>query len=180
MSINEKKNTFRFAKAQIFLTQRKDTVSSTVNQIPTALVKAKPVVSVQQVQVQVPMAMTVPVVGHQVNVQKQNPQYDMNKLFNEMKNSKKPFMRITMKGPPKPTSLFPDPFSLFDDNRYLCVCSRSMHTHSSTYTPKQCNAMQIRMQKQINCKNQSKIVDSALQSKVKQSIAKQSTEIKEC
>lgn len=72
----------------------------------------------------VPVPVQLPVVGHQVNVPKPNAQYEMNKLFNEMKNSKKPFMKFTMKGPAKSSSLFPDPFSLFDDNnRYLCVCS---------------------------------------------------------
>lgn len=72
-----------------------------------------------------------PVVGP-VNVPKANPSHiatphEMNKLFNEMKNSKKPFMKITMKAPVKST-LFPDPFSLFDENKYVLMCFDAVHT----------------------------------------------------
>lgn len=61
----------------------------------------------------------VPMLARPINGAKPNTPYEVNKLFNEMKNSKKPFMTIKMKGPVK-QSMFPDPFSLFDDdNRYF-------------------------------------------------------------
>lgn len=105
---------------QIYITPRKDTISATVNQIPTTLVKARPAVKLNVPVQPVPVPVTVPVVGS-VNVPKTNTHistpHEMNRLFNEMKNSKKPFMSITMKAPAKPSSLFPDPFSLFDENK---------------------------------------------------------------
>lgn len=129
-------------RTQLFIAARKDTVSSTVNQIPATLVKQRPSavnlnvpipVHVQPVHVQpVPVQpVHVPVHGApQLNIAKPSTPQEMNKLFNEMKNSKKPFMTITMKGPPKESSLFPDPFNLFsDDNRYLCV-HRDKNAHT--------------------------------------------------
>ncbi|XP_055322038.1 uncharacterized protein LOC129578024 [Sitodiplosis mosellana] len=122
-------------QTQIFITPRKDTVSSTVNQIPATLVKARPALKLN-VPVHVPpMPVQVPVIG-QVNVPQANTHvstpHEMNKLFNEMKNSKKPFMTITMKAPAKSSSLFPDPFSLFEENNEHIVVHvpYNVHTHN--------------------------------------------------
>lgn len=107
---------------QIYITPRKDTISATLNQIPATLVKARPAIKLNVPVQPVPVHRTVqvPVVGP-VNVPKANTHvsspHEMNKLFNEMKNDKKPFMTITMKAPAKPSSLFPDPFSLFEENK---------------------------------------------------------------
>lgn len=126
-------------RTQIFLTARKDTVQATgINQIPTVLVKAKPAVAAaaavnlkvpvkvpMPVKVPVPVPVKVPILTRPIPVTNPKTPYEVNKLFNEMKNSKKPFMTIQMKAPAK-QSIFPDPFSLFDDdNRYchLLVCS---------------------------------------------------------
>lgn len=101
-----------------------------------------------QVQMPVQLPVQVPVVARPINVPKTAAtQYEMNKLFNEMKNSKKPFMSIKMKGPAK-TSMFPDPFNLFDDNnRYFVSISAArqkahaeqartpiVHQHISAHT----------------------------------------------
>lgn len=82
-----------------------------------------------QVPVQMPVQLQVPAIPH---VTKAQTPYEINKLFNEMKNSKKPFMTITMKAPAK-TSMFPDPFSLFDDdsNRYFSI-SKPQQTKNCT------------------------------------------------
>lgn len=129
-----------YARTQIYITSRKDTVSTTVNQIPNSIktvVKARPVANLNvpiqvPVPVQIPMQVqaqavpvqavhpvqAVPVVQPmQMSVAKPHTPQELNKLFNEMKNSRKPFMTISMKGPTKSTSIFPDPFSLFDDNK---------------------------------------------------------------
>lgn len=77
--------------------------------------KPKPVA----VKLNVPMPVNVPMIARPVNMAKPNTPYEVNKLFNEMKNSNKPFMTIKMKAPAK-QSMFPDPFNLFDvDNRYI-------------------------------------------------------------
>lgn len=93
-------------------------------------------VPVVAAQVPVVAAQMQPVVAPQLNIVKPSTPYEINKLFNEMKNSKKPFMTITMKAPPK-SSIFPDPFSLFDDNnRYLCANS-STKTHTQRISTRQ-------------------------------------------
>lgn len=122
-------------------------MSATANQIPTTLVKARPLmnvpvqapvpmqiqpvqvhsvqlqsvqlqpVQVQPVQVQPVQAVPVHVQGHPINIPKPNTPKELNKLFNDMKSSKKPIMKITMKAPSKSQSIFPDPFSLFGDNK---------------------------------------------------------------
>lgn len=64
--------------------------------------------------------------NQQLNIPNSNSQADMNKYYNNMKNSKKPYLTIKMKGPMNLKSLLPDPFNLFDDSdRYLnfsCLC----------------------------------------------------------
>lgn len=112
------------------MTSRKDTVApapAPANQIPTVLVKPKPAtisaaVAAQAINVNLPLKVPVKpsqMIVRPISVLKPSTPYEINKLFNEMKNSKKPFMTIKMKAPAK-QSMFPDPFSLFDDdNRYF-------------------------------------------------------------
>lgn len=92
-----------------------------------------------QVPVQVPVQM--PVIPH---VAKASTPYEINKLFNEMKNSKKPFMTITMKAPTK-TSMFPDPFSLFDDdsNRYFSLSKQQEQKAHTAHNADQDRALDI-------------------------------------
>lgn len=167
---------------QIFITPRKDTITGTMNQIPSTLIKPKhkfniavkvpvkvpvqaPVPATIQVSGQVPVRMQMPVqmpvqipvqmpvqmpaqMPVQVPVQvpviphpKVQTPYEMNKLFNEMKNSKKPFMKLTMKAPAKASSMLPDPFNLFDENnRYR----ENQFVLISPHTP------QFKMRKQIH------------------------------
>lgn len=98
-----------------------------MNQIPTVLVKQKPAATPINVNVPVPVKVPVPmkvpvkapIIVRPIAVTKPQTPYEVNKLFNEMKNSKKPFMTIKMKAPAK-QSMFPDPFSLFDDDNRYC------------------------------------------------------------
>lgn len=136
------------ARTQIFLTSRKDTIQATgINQIPTVLVKAKPAAVKLKLPVKVPIKVPVkvpvnvpvkvPVIQRQpITVTQPKTPYEVNKLFNEMKNSKKPFMTIQMKAPAK-QSMFPDPFSLFDDDNRYCwfVRFEAVFHHFTPWSP---------------------------------------------
>ncbi|XP_031620280.1 uncharacterized protein LOC116338887 [Contarinia nasturtii] len=118
-------------QTQIFITPRKDTVSKTVNQIPATVVKKRP--AAVNLSVPVPIHVQLPVQLHLPQFAKPSTPQEMNKLFTEMKNSKKPFMTVSMKGPPKASSLFPDPFNLFNDDNSEHIVVHvpyNVHTHN--------------------------------------------------